>query len=106
MEGRSQFVERISRSLQSTIARDNVEVNRSPIRQKEGLASLSIIGFEIGLAGLTVVDAKVFLSLDGQGREPVSVRAFAERAPNSPVSPARAATATRKETQASGIDAD
>jgi hypothetical protein len=34
------------------------------------------------------------------------IRTFAERTPNSPLSPARAATATREEPQAAGIDAD
>lgn len=65
------------------IAGDDVEVKGSPIRQKQGLAPHPIIGFEVSLAGLTVVDAKVFLSLDRQGREPMIVRVLAERAPHS-----------------------
>ena len=91
--------------LQSTIAGDNVEMKRSPIRQKESLAPLPIIGFEIGPAGLAVVDTKVFFSLDRKGREPMIVRTFAERAPNSPISPARAA-ATAREQAPAPVDAD
>ena len=81
-------------------------MQRSPIREKKGLASFSVICFEIGAARLAIVNTKVFLSLDREGGEPMIVRCIAERAPNSAVSPARAATAARKETQASGIDAD
>jgi len=81
-------------------------MKRSPIRQKESLAPLPIIGFEIGPAGLAIVDTKVFFSLDRKGREPMIVRTFAERAPNSPISPARAAAAAREQTPAAGVDAD
>src|SRR4029077_1673996 len=83
-----------------------VEVKRSPIRQKEGLIPFSIIGFEIGSAGLAVIDSKVFFSLDRNGRELMIVRTFAERAPNSLISPARAAAAARQQTPAPGIDTD
>jgi hypothetical protein len=69
-------------------------MKRSPIRQKKSLAPLPIIGFEIRPAGLTVVDTNVFFSLDRKGREPMIVRTLAERAPNSPISPARAAIAS------------
>jgi hypothetical protein len=71
-------------------------MKRSPIRQKQGLAPLSIVGFEIGAAGLAELDTKVFLSVNGQGREPVIAGNFAEGAANSPVSPACAATTARK----------
>jgi hypothetical protein len=81
-------------------------VKRSPIRQKEGLAPLSIISFEISAAGLTVVNAKVFLSFNRQSKELMIVGAFAEWAPNSPISPARAATAAKEEPQAAGIGAN
>src|SRR6185437_3470960 len=81
-------------------------MKRSPIRQKEGLAPLPIIGFEIGSAGLAVIDSKVFFSGDRNGGEPMIVCTFAEGAPNSPISPARAAAAAREQTPAPGVDAD
>src|SRR5258708_16490050 len=87
----------------ATITGDNVEVKRSPIRQKELFAPRSIIGFEIGPARLAVVDAKIILSLDRQGGKPMIVRAFAKRPPNSPELPARAATAARNDAPSAGI---
>src|SRR5258705_8404757 len=81
-------------------------MKRSPIRQKEGLALLSIVGLEIGAARLAVVNAQVFFSFDRQGGEPMVVRTFAERAPNSPISPARATAAAREQTPAPGVDTD
>jgi len=81
-------------------------MKRSPIRQKEGLALLPIVGLEIGAARLAVVKAKVFFSFDRQGGEPMVVRTFAEGAPNSPISPANPAAAAREHTPAPGVDAD
>src|SRR4029077_1716974 len=37
---------------------------------------------------------------------PMTVRTFAERTPNPPISPARAAAAAREQTPAPGVDAD
>jgi len=58
------LIQRCGTAFQSTIASDNIEMDGSPIGEKDALVSGAIVGFEISIAGFAVIDTKRALFLD------------------------------------------
>ena len=48
-------------------------MERAPVRQEQRLVALAVVGLEVALTGLAVVDAQAGLAFDGQDRRPLDV---------------------------------
>src|SRR4051794_36693281 len=103
---RSQRVQRSSQTLESAIAGDYVEVKRRPIGQHHCFAALPIIGFDIALTCLAIIDPEPVLSLDCHGCEPMIVFVLTERAARSPVTPSSLAVSAGEQTETPWVHAD
>src|SRR4051812_3285760 len=55
---RLEFVQRRGQPLQAAVLGDEVEVQRRPVRQQQGLVALPDVGLEVAATGLAVVDAQ------------------------------------------------
>src|SRR5687767_14736091 len=100
-----ELVQRPGQPFQSTVVREEVEMQRRPVRQQQGLVALPGVGLEVAATGLAVVDAQAGFSLDGHTGEPLSI-SFAERASGSLELPARTAAAAQEHTRAPGVGTD
>ena len=70
VQQRVELVEGRGESFQPAVVRDDVEMERRPVRKQHGLVALAVVRLQVALARLARVDPEAGLPLDGEAREP------------------------------------